>query len=159
MKSRNDNLYLLLGLLLLGGGGAVIYTQTRGLRLNNPGNIRHGSPWVGLAPDQPDPEFCKFIDMPSGIRAMTILLRNYASRYGLNTIAGIVSRWAPPSENETAAYIRAVSNSTGFAPDEPLNLNDPDIIGALERAIVNQEQGPAGNLIADTAFYQGIALA
>ena len=49
-----------------------------------------------------------------------ILCRTYYGKYGLKTIRGIVSRWAPPKENNTEAYIRHVSDYTGIGPDRDL---------------------------------------
>lgn len=37
----------------------------------------------------------------------------------------MISRWAPPVENHTEAYIRAVAADTGIDPDEPLDTLDP----------------------------------
>ena len=36
----------------------------------------------------------------------------------------MISRWAPPSENRTEAYIRAVADDTGIDPDEPIDTRD-----------------------------------
>ena len=68
---------------------------------------------------------------------MTKILKNY----GLNTITQIISRWAPPSENNTAAYISSVANSTGFDPNQALNMNDANTLTALVAAITRQENG------------------
>ena len=76
----------------------------RGIRNNNPGNIRWGSDWKGLKKDgkQQDPSFCIFETPEYGIRALAKLLRNYQRLYGLNTPYRIISRYAPPTENEPA---------------------------------------------------------
>jgi hypothetical protein len=156
---KNDSLYLLAGLLLLGGGGAVVYNQTRGLRLNNPGNIEHGSNWQGLAADQPDPRFCKFVDMAHGLRAMAIILRDtYQGKLGLNNVHDIITRWAPPSDNDTAAYIASVAGRMGVGEYDGLNLYDADTLASLMAAMTRQEQGPAAALIANNLYAQGIAL-
>ena len=52
--------------------------------------------------------------------AFMILTRTYYKKYGLKTIRAIISRWAPPKENNTAAYIRHVSDYTGIGPDKEL---------------------------------------
>ena len=44
----------------------------RGERNNNPGNIRHGAKWQGLASTQTDKDFCQFISPEYGIRAIGI---------------------------------------------------------------------------------------
>lgn len=81
----------------------------RGLRNNNPGNIRRNKDrWKGLADKQTDPEFFQFKSIEWGYRALICTLRNYRKRHGCNTIADFVSRWAPPCENNTSGYITRV---------------------------------------------------
>lgn len=58
----------------------------RGIRNNNPGNIRHSDQWKGLTPEQPDPDFCTFSTPEYGIRAMGVILLNYQRKHGLKTI-------------------------------------------------------------------------
>lgn len=133
-------LIVLLAVALLGGGGLAVYNSTRGLRNNNPGNIRHGANWDGMAADQTDDDFITFVSPEYGIRAMAKLLKNYQSLYGLNTIASIINRWAPPGENDTASYIRSVAAMMGIAPDTPLTLNVA-ALQALVPAIIKHENG------------------
>ena len=52
--------------------------------------------------------------------AFVILCRTYYGKYKLRTIRDIVTRWAPPKENNTEAYIRHVSDYTGIGPDKVL---------------------------------------
>lgn len=52
--------------------------------------------------------------------AFVILCKTYYGKRGLRTIRAIVSRWAPNNENNTAAYIRHVSDYTGIGPDKVL---------------------------------------
>ena len=94
----------------------------RGIRNNNPLNIRRTpDKWQGLMQTQTDSEFFQFKQLEYGWRAAFCLLtRTYYTKYGLDTIRKIVSRWAPPSENNTQSYISAVSRITGIVPDEPL---------------------------------------
>jgi hypothetical protein len=82
--------------------------NTRGFRNNNPGNIRHGSKWKGLKEVQDDKSFCSFVSVEFGIRAIFKLLDTYSTKYDLNTIENIISRYAPPSENATSNYINTV---------------------------------------------------
>ena len=97
----------------------------RGIRNNNPLNIRKSADkWQGLSTLQEDQEFFKFVSMEYGWRAaFVILCRTYYGKYGLKTIRNIVTRWAPPKENNTEAYIRHVSDYTGIGPDR--DLGDP----------------------------------
>ena len=88
--------------------------MSRGIRNNNPGNIRHGIDWDGLDKDQSkDEEFSQFSTPEYGIRAMFKILKTYNDKYNLNTIEGIINRWAPPIENDTEAYINFVSSKVG----------------------------------------------
>ena len=94
----------------------------RGIRNNNPLNIRRTADrWKGLMLTQTDREFFQFQSLEYGWRAaIRILTVTYYGKYRLETIRKIVSRWAPPTENNTAAYISTVSRITGISPDEPL---------------------------------------
>lgn len=127
-------LWILAGLLLLAGGGAV-YTMTRGLRNNNPGNIREGQGdrtwWQGERPTDDDAAFEEFETPEYGIRAMAVILKNYL-RQGRATIEQIISRWAPANENDTEAYINAVSRATGIPRTQPVSEADfPVLIAAM----------------------------
>ncbi len=100
----------------------------RALRNCNPLNIRHSnSMWQGLCREQMDKEFCQFKSMVFGWRAaFKLLTRTYYHVYRLYTIERIITRWAPPTENDTEAYIKRVSELTGFDPKYPLGLpSDP----------------------------------
>lgn len=81
---------------------------------NNPGNIRRtqGTPWQGeIVPSPWRAGFVVFDTLEHGYRAVLLLLNNYIAK-GFNTIEKIITRWAPPSENNTAAYIDFVSRYT-----------------------------------------------
>lgn len=81
--------------------------MTRGQRNYNPANIRHSSSkWKGMTKVQPDKEFVTFIDMWWGIRALLIILRTYYFKYKLVTCSQVISRFAPPNENNTHSYIK-----------------------------------------------------
>ncbi len=115
----------------------------RGIRNNNPGNIRRGSdPWQGRIPwtESTDKEFEQFQKFWYGVRAMTIIVKNYFSKYKLNTVSKIINRWAPPIENDTQAYIRAVVTITGFKADQVLTP-DKETLRRLVYAISDHENG------------------
>lgn len=118
-------------------------TLPRGIRNNNPGNIRWGDDWQGLVskPLRTDKSFCQFKSPEYGIRAMIIILRNYQRKYGLNTISKIVSRWAPPNENDTAAYIDSVAKSVGITPDKNIDVGDSRVMVPMLKAIIRHENG------------------
>ena len=99
--------------------------ESRGIRNNNPLNIRlSNDKWQGqVLPKRGSGEgaFCVFYNMEYGWRAaFRILCNTYYNKYKLRTIRDIVSRWAPNNENNTAAYIRHVSDYTGIGPDKVL---------------------------------------
>lgn len=139
---KRETLWLLLivlGVAALATGAAVIaYTGSRGLRNNNPGNIRKdGTQWQGMAPTQTDPAFVQFIAPEWGIRAMTKILANYFGR-GLNTVQEIINTWAPPTENDTASYVAHVAGLIGVSADAVL---PGTAVPALVAAIIQHENG------------------
>lgn len=145
--SRRPSPVLLAALLVaLGAGGVAVAKLPRGIRLNNPGNVRRSSDqWLGMAAEQTDPAYVQFVAPDYGLRAMGRILLNYEQRYGLNTVAGIVSRYAPAHENPTAEYI--VNVAAALFPGVPpaIAANTPFRVAArlpeLMRAMVTQEQG------------------
>ena len=114
----------------------------RAIRLNNPGNIeKNGIPWEGLASDQPDDRFYKFSAPEYGIRAMCRVLMTYNSKYKIENISQIVTRWAPPHENPTEKYIKNVASWTGFGATEALDFTSAATLAKLAKAITRQEAG------------------
>lgn len=112
----------------------------RGLRNHNPGNIEATAErWQGQTGS--DGRFATFETPEAGIRALARTLLTYQERHGLNTIEGIIGRWAPPSENDTAAYARAVGDAIGSSPTAPLNLREPATLRAVTEAIIWHENG------------------
>ena len=84
-------------------------TLPRGLRNNNPGNIRRSKDnWQGLAPEQTDPQFFQFTAPEWGYRALIKTLQTYRKKHNLQTIAEMIGRWAPTNENNTSGYISRV---------------------------------------------------
>jgi len=135
---------------------------SRGIRNNNPGNIRLSKDkWQGLAPSQPDKEFFTFQNPVYGIRAIARLLINYQDDYGLRTIRGIISRWAPASENNTEAYIKRVAERTGFDADQPLDLHQHEYLKPLVIAIIwheNAQQPYTGEQIDKALVLAGVEI-
>lgn len=84
----------------------------RGYRNNNPLNIRYNknNNWQGKIQANTDGAFEQFLTMPYGYRAALYLLRKYIKDYGCNNVGAIINKWAPPSENNTQAYINNVCN-------------------------------------------------
>ena len=113
----------------------------RGIRNRNPLNIRIGNVWLGEVDHPTDPEFEQFCTFEYGIRAGFIILRRYIRRYGHNTIRSIISHWAPSSENDTEAYITAVSRAVQMEPDAVIDYGDKATMVALVDAMILHECG------------------
>lgn len=129
----------------------------RNVRNNNPGNLRKSpNDWQGKTGD--DGEFEIFDTPQNGIRALTKLLYNYQKNYNLNTIAGIITRWAPPSENDTASYISFVASKTGVGADEQINLqSNLAFTKKFVKAIIQKEGSQASVEYFDPYIDSGIA--
>lgn len=116
--------------------------MSRGLRNCNPGNLRLSKDkWKGLRPVQTDKDFFQFVDMPHGYRAMLITLQNYRRKHGCRTIAAMIKRYAPATENNTSAYLSRVCNDlqvpTTYEPD----VSDKQVMCALAAAMSRVENG------------------
>jgi hypothetical protein len=95
----------------------------RGLRNNNPLNIRHSADTFQGEIKGEDNAFKTFQSMPYGYRAAFVTLATYHSR-GWNTIEKIVTRWAPPNENNTTGYIANVEKYSGVPRNKELTAAD-----------------------------------
>ena len=114
----------------------------RGLRNNNPGNIRTNDDlFQGEIRPSKDKSFKQFTTMAYGYRAMFKILSNYYKNYKLDTIRKIISRWAPPKENHTEAYIKAVSDYAGIPADDPINVNDREQMIRIVAGMSRVENG------------------
>lgn len=108
----------------------------RSLRDNNPLNLSYVPGQRGLVGR--DGQFGRYGTMADGVSAAVNQIMIDRSR-GDNTIRKLVTSWAPPGSNDTAAYIRNVSKWTGYAPDQPLNLSNPRVMSAVVSAMARQE--------------------
>lgn len=118
----------------------------RGLRNNNPLNIRKGNDWQGEQHPQTDSAFEQFETLEHGYRAAFIIIRNYlAKRPPINTPRAIIARWAPPSENHTQRYLDFVCKRAVLNPDETLRWStsgaDKNKICMLVWAMAEYENG------------------
>lgn len=112
--------------------------MSRGLDNRNPGNIRRAKVrYKGEVRPSTDPEFKQFETVEWGYRAVFVLL---------DTVAGMIARWAPPSENRTDLYIRAVAEGAGVAPDERVDTRDRRTMLLLAAAISRVENGVAARM-------------
>lgn len=127
---------------------------TRGIRNNNPGNIRVSKDqWEGMTGD--DGAFVTFDSPESGVRALGKNLLSYG-RQGYDSIEKIINRWAPPNENDTKAYIDSVVAATGIPATQSLDLSNPDTLSALAQAISFHETGSRYN---PEVYQNGVARA
>lgn len=113
---------------------------SRGERNNNPLNLT-GNSWQGQTGT--DGRFAQFDTPEAGRAAAEANLIAYNRKHGLNTVEGIVGRWAPPSENDTGAYAKFVADKMGVDPKAPIDVNDPLTRGRLLDAMQQQETGKA----------------
>ena len=109
----------------------------------------------------PDKEFDAFTSAEMGFRALCRILLNYRRKHGLKTVSQIISRWAPPNENDTVKYISFVCASVGVAPDQELTL-DRHTLFLLAKAIARKENGrrpEGGDWFSDAQVLGGVDLA
>ncbi len=124
----------------------------RGYRNNNPLNIRYSmwNAWKGKIVPNTDGTFEQFKDMAYGYRAALSLLRTYIKKYGCNTVAKIIQRWAPENENNTQAYIQHVCEIANLLPNMAVTTTDRDTLTKMAYAmsiIENGKTDKAGNSI------------
>lgn len=99
---------------------------SRSWRNKNPGNIRYSdfarrAGAIGTAGG-----FAVFPDEETGMQAIAALLRS--NSYNKLTVAGAISRYAPPFENDTAAYHRKMKKLTGLSVNKRMaDLNDTQL--------------------------------
>ena len=112
--------------------------MSRGLQNCNPGNIRQSKVrYKGEVRPSRDPAFKQFESFAWGYRAIFVLL---------DTIRGMISRWAPPSENHTETYIRTVADAVGIPDRQPLDTRDRTTMLRMAAAISRVENGAAADM-------------
>ena len=100
----------------------------RGIRNNNPLNIRIGNKWKGEVEHPTDKDFEQFTCMHYGLRAV-------------ENITKIIHRWAPNSENPTSKYVAFVSERSGIGALDKLSFNDRQTMVKLVEAMCYFENG------------------
>lgn len=114
----------------------------RGLRNLNPGNIRRSKTrYKGEKSDSTDAAFKQFESLEWGYRAIFMLLHTYRVRGYGDTIAKMIARYAPPSENNTEAYISRLCQATDIPRDMPLDTLNPEQMIPIVCAISAVENG------------------
>lgn len=120
---------------------------SRGERNCNPLNIvRSNIVWKGLCDTQNDSRFCQFQSMQYGWRAALVMIRNYikgrtSAKRPLDTIEKIITRWAPPNENNTTRYIKQVSEEVGIDMRTRIKWEDRVMMCAIVKAMAKVECG------------------
>ena len=131
--------------------------EPRGIRNNNPLNIRRSKDkWQGQvnpsgngnvngngnnSSPKGDAEFVQFYSMEYGWRAAFLLLHTYMSKYKLTTVRKIIYRWAPPNENNTAAYTNHVSYLAVLDPNQEIEFGNKFTMLQIGRAMCQVENG------------------
>ncbi|EMQ8406084.1 transglycosylase [Escherichia coli] len=138
--------------LNIGGSNA----KNRNYRNNNLGNLVFANQ-EGATLESPNAKgeqrFARFNTPEEGIRALANQVSSYyngtsaaAGHQKLQTVSSIISKWAPPNENNTNQYIDNVSKYLGVSPNEKIDVSNPEVMTQLVRAIATKEGGnPAVN--------------
>lgn len=115
----------------------------RGLRNNNPGNIRiSNTQWQGKVTPNTDGSFEQFTSMEYGARAMLKILATYINTYKLDTIPKIINKWSPASDgNNPTAYADSVSNATGISKSTIISTASPAKLYMIAQAMTFVENG------------------
>jgi len=113
----------------------------RGIRNNNPLNLRHHSDTFKGEIKSTDKDFERYESIEYGYRAAFVTLHTYLTKYGCNTIEKIITRFAPPTENNTQAYIATVVRYSGVAADEVLTATSGDKYILIVSAMSAVENG------------------
>jgi hypothetical protein len=126
----------------------------------NPGNLRPSSKYTWNGEVGQNGGFVVFDSPEMGTRALAKNLYTSQETHGNNSVRDIITRWAPPSENNTEAYVQKVAKEMGVNPDANLgSLRDnPATTKALVKSITKHEGGGLG-IYNDKHFEDGIALA
>ena len=145
----------IVGILLASKKRIFESSTVRGIRNNNAGNIRasRADTWDGQTGID-DAGFAIFKSPEWGIRALGKLLLNYEKLHGLNTVAGIIGRYAPTNENDTDSYINSVAKKIGL--DSHTSFIVADYLPELMNAIIRHENGI--NPYSDELIKNGLAL-
>lgn len=164
---RGNYLAIVAVVAALGIGGYFVM-KPRGVRNRNVLNIEYKpeNQWLGQTGS--DGRYATFSAHPDGefvygLRAGARLLKNYSTRYGINTVAGIISRFAPAHENPTDIYIVNVARGLGIPPErtatQQINVSDPATLHALITGMVRQEIGSRyARQVTPNQISRGIAL-
>lgn len=147
----------LLGALAVVGAGSILFmtkAKPPGIRNNNPLNMREvGIDWNGKTGESGG--FTVFDSPRDGIRAAANDIKNKWLK-GVRTIRELITIWAPPTENNTASYVAAVSWRTGIPADQ--HILSVDELTMVIEAMIHHENGeqPYDQALIGAAVLDGI---
>lgn len=136
-------------------GATETKRPSRAERNNNPGNLEYRGQ-AGAVPEAGSGRFAKFESPTEGVTALAKQLQLYGQR-GLDTINEIINKYAPAGENNTKAYIDNLTRRLGVAPDEELDLSNPQLLSDLIKGISRYESG--SDFLRDEDVMTGISRA
>lgn len=116
-------------------GSVVKQSGARNWRNNNPGNIEFGPFAQKMGAIGSDGRFAVFPDYETGRSAKAALIFDGKKYRDLN-LAEAISRYAPPTENDTGAYQRSVLASVGGANKRMADYSPAErgaILDAMQR--------------------------
>lgn len=131
----------------------------RGIRNNNPGNIRlTKTVWRGSVPreQQTDKSFVQFQNIVMGLRAMMHDIIGDIARDKTNTIAKLIEEYAPRNENDTTGYIAQVQRMTGIHKDAQLTPTRTELFKIIRAKLVVENGANAASLISDAEIYEAM---
>ena len=103
---------------------------------NVPAPIRNNNPGALM----PGGKLAQYKTPEEGLAAIDKNLASYGKK-GVSTLADVISKWAPPSENDTNSYIAHVAKVTGLDPNQKIDLSNPLIRHQISAGIVQHENG------------------
>ena len=134
---------------------------TRGMRNKNPGNlIKSQVVWEGEIRPGDDDRFCQFESMVMGCRALIKTLVTYHKKHHCTSVRQIITRYAPPTENNVTAYMKHVASAIGKDIDETIPFDvDPTYYLAIAKVIARHENGIDAMSINDDVWEEAYKLA
>lgn len=104
-----------------------------------------------------EPRFCVFKSPEWGFRAVYKLLQTYRKKYGLDTPYKIIARFAPTSENDTAAYAKAVAKALGIGIHDAFAPTRTNYFAVI-KAMATHETGGWSPYWTDRQLNDGMSL-
>ncbi len=134
--------------------GPIRGVVPRGFRNNNPLNLTYVPGQIGVTGS--DGRFGTYATMADGIASDERQMLLNQNR-GADTLSKLITKWAPPGENDTAGYIKQVAGETGIDPNAPINMRDPKVAAAVIGAMARHEN--SGHSLDDASINDGVRAA